>query len=158
MKPLNSFFRYILPATTMMLALAGCSRSRTEPGGPGAAGPPPATMTSGSRAVVEQYLQAAAKADGAAMYALIASSERKDEGPKTLADTAQGRYSPQTSWETLKTEEKGSTSQVVVEIKGAKVQPNPYKFTLSREAGEWRIVQSPELHEEDQHDGIKIKF
>jgi hypothetical protein len=43
-------------------------------------------------------------------------------------------------------------------FKGAKVDPNPYRFTLIREAGDWWIVQSPELHGEDRKDRIKIKL
>jgi hypothetical protein len=159
MKLSSRFPLAVVPALTFALVLSGCSSSRNGHGAaPHTDASKPTLLASGSRAVVEQYLQAAAKADGAAMYALIASSERKDEHPKSLADTARDRYSPQTSWEVLKTDEKGTTSQVVVDIKHAKVKPNPYKFTLSREAGEWRIVQSPELHEDDKRDEIKIKF
>jgi hypothetical protein len=159
MKRMSRFTLGIVPVLALLFALPGCSPARNGSGAaPRSASSKPAPVASGSRAVVEQYLQAAAKADGPGMYALIASSERKDESPKSLADTARDRYSPQTSWEVLKTDEKSSTSQVVVDIKHAKVQPNPCKFTLSREAGEWRIVQSPELHEDDQRDEIKIKF
>jgi hypothetical protein len=46
---------------------------------------------------------------------------------------------------------------VVVDFRNAKVDPNPYRFTLTREAGEWRIVQSPELHE-TADDGMRIKL
>lgn len=148
----------ILPAIACLIMVSGCSQQTGAGNRSSSAPAKPAAVASGSRAVVEQYLQAAAKGDGPGMYALIASSERKDESPKSLADTARDRYSPQTSWDVLKTEDKGSTSQVVVDIKHAKVDPNPYKFTLSREAGEWRIVQSPELHEDDKRDEIKIKF
>jgi hypothetical protein len=159
MKLMSRFALPVVPALAFLLASSGCSPSRNQSGAaPHSPASQPAPATSGSRAVVEQYLQAAAKADGPAMYALIASSERKDESPKSLADTARDRYSPKTSWEVLKTQEKASTSQVVVDVKHAKVQPNPYKFTLSREAGEWRIVQSPELHEDDNRNEIKIKF
>jgi len=105
--------------------------------------------------VVEEYLRAAGSADGQRMYALIASSERDDESPDTLRETAAERYSAGMTWEVLKADENGSASDVIVEFQGAKVVPNPYRFTLTREAGEWRIVQSPELHEEKK-DGIKI--
>ena len=113
---------------------------------------------SSSAGVVAEYLRAASRADGAGMYALIASSERDDESPETLGDTARERYSTDTTWQVLKTDERASKSDVVVDFKGAKVDPNPYRFTLTREAGEWRIVQSPELHEEDKDDDISIKF
>jgi hypothetical protein len=119
---------------------------------------PPAVAVSGPQAVVDAYLKAAAEAEGPGMYALIASSERDDESPTTLADTARNRYAAGMSWKVLKAEEAESTARVIVEFTGAKVDPNPYTFTLTREAGEWRIVQSPELHEEDKEDGLTIKF
>jgi hypothetical protein len=115
------------------------------------------SAVSGSRAVVEDYLKAASAADGATMYGLIATSERERESPETLHDTAKDRYSPSTKWEVLKTEESGSTSQVTVEIKGADVDPNPTRFTLTKEGGQWRIVDSPELHEREKDGRLRIK-
>jgi hypothetical protein len=138
------------------LALAGCSNAGREPEGGTTATAPPVTAP-GPDTVVENYLRAASKADGDEMYALIATSERKDETPDSLRKTAADRYSPDITWKVTKTEEKDSTAEVMVKIEGAKVDPNPYRFTLTREAGEWRIVQSPELHETDK-DGIKIKL
>jgi hypothetical protein len=146
-------------ALSLGLASWGCGQAPSGGGGaPAAPSIPRAPIVSGSRAVVEEYLKAASEADGAKMYALIAASERKSESPKSLQDTAQDRYAPSTSWEVLKTEEGDTAAKVVAEIKGAKVDPNPYTFTLSKEAGEWRIVQSPELHEEDNKVRIKIKL
>ena len=137
---------------------AGCV-IRTEGGAPGT---PPRVrverVASGSRAVVEDYLKAAAAADGATMYGLIATSERGRESPETLRDTAKDRYSPATKWEVLKAEESGSTSQVTVEFKGADVDPNPTRFTLTKENNEWRIVDSPELHEREKDGRIRIKL
>jgi hypothetical protein len=141
----------------MLILAGGCAPRDTTGGGAGTARVP-APIAAGPQAVVEEYLRAATRADGAGMYARIATSERHDESPKTLADTARDRYSTGTTWEILKTEEKGSAADVVVDFKGARVDPNPYRFTLTREAGEWRIVQSPELHEEEKSDGIKIKI
>jgi hypothetical protein len=105
---------------------------------------------------VEEYLKAASQADGARMYGLIASSERDDESPETLADTARDRYAPTMTWQVLKVEETGSTARVVVDIQGAKVKQNPYPFTLTREMGEWRIVDSPELHEREKRKRIGL--
>jgi hypothetical protein len=141
----------------MILLSGGCAERGPAGGGSGALRVP-APIASGPSVVVEGYLKAATRADGAGMYARIATSERDDESPKTLADTARDRYATGTTWEILKTEEKGSAADVVVDFKRAKVDPNPYRFTLTREAGEWRIVQSPELHEEEKSDGIKIKI
>lgn len=151
-------------ATFGVALLSGGCGSATSGGGttsapsPTAPAPLPKPLVSGSRGVVEEYLKAASEADGAKMYALVAASERKSESPDSLHDTAEDRYATGTSWEVLKTEESDSTSKVIVEVKGAKVEPNPYTFTLSKEAGEWRIVQSPELHEEDKPGRIKIKL
>ena len=72
--------------------------------------------------------------------------------------TAHDRYSPGMTWEVLKEESSGDSASVVVDFKGAKVEPNPYRFTLTQEANEWRIVQSPELHEDDDRDDIEIKL
>jgi hypothetical protein len=150
------------PVARLLLALllsaaAGCTRPAPEGRPVGTGASPPAAIASGSRAVVEEYLRAATKADGAAMYALLATSERKDETPQSLRETAADRYRPDTTWEIVKVEEGGSTSQVVVRIEGArKVDPNPYRFALTKEAGEWRIVQSPELHEDDDDLTIKL--
>jgi hypothetical protein len=145
----------------MVLLSAGCGLNQTG-GMSSPAIPSPGKVSvpliSGSRAVVEEYLKAASEADGAKMYALIASSERESESPKTLKDTADDRYSTATSWEVLKTEEGESSSKVIVQTKSAKVEPNPYTFTLTKEAGEWRIVQSPELHEEEKDGRIRIKL
>jgi hypothetical protein len=141
------------------LGLGGCADSRRSGGAEdGPRIPKPSVLKSGPRAVVEDYLKAAARADGAGMYALIATSERDDESPQSLADTAHDRYSPNMTWEVLKEAARSSSSDVVVDFKGAKVEPNPYRFTLTQEAGEWRIVQSPELHEDDGRDRIKIKL
>jgi hypothetical protein len=143
----------------LAVALGGCtttisgdSRGHTVTARPGL----PAIAA--SQRVVEDYLRAASTADGARMYGLIASSERENETPKTLGKTAAGRYSTATKWEVLKTEEQGSTSEVVVDVKGAQVEPNPTKFTLTRENGEWRIVDSPELHEREKNGDLHIKF
>jgi hypothetical protein len=159
MKPRRGSILCAVIGIVAALAIGGCVRvAREGGGGTSTSASPRSPFASGPRVVVEEYLRAAARADGPGMYALIASSERGPESPKTLADTARDRYSTDTSWEILKVEEKGSTADVVVDIKRAKVDPNPYRFTLTREAGEWRIVQSPELHEEDKSDGIKIKL
>jgi hypothetical protein len=146
---------YILPGLVVLLALAGCAREQ-DADGPGVARPA-AVIAPESQRVVEEYLRAASQTSGAEMYALIAASERDDETPESLKDTAHDRYSPATTWSVLKTEEKENAAEVIVEFQGAKVDPNPYRFTLTREAGEWRIVQSPELHEDDS-DGIEIKL
>src|SRR5687767_3934701 len=66
-----------------LLVVGGCTDSRSG----GGAATPPAVLVSGPRAVVEEYLKAASTADGAGMYALIATSERKDETPQSLKDT-----------------------------------------------------------------------
>lgn len=148
-------------ATICAVAAGLCSGCviRTEGGGSGS--PPKVhieSAVSGSRAVVEDYLKAATAADGATMYGLIASSERERESPETLRDTAKDRYSPATKWEVLKAEESGTTSQVTVEFKGAEVDPNPTRFTLTKENKEWRIVDSPELHEREKDGRIRIKL
>jgi hypothetical protein len=146
----------VLPGLLLSLGVIGCTSPKPDGTSPGAGTPPPAVV-SGSRAVVEEYLEAAKKADGVQMYALIATSERDDETPDSLRDTAADRYGPETTWTVAKVEEKESTSDVIVEIRGAKkVDPNPYRFTLTKEGGSWRIVQSPELHEDD--DDVKIKI
>ena len=116
------------------------------------------SLFSGSQRVVEDYLKAARIADGAAMYALIAGSERESETPDSLRKTAADRYRSDTTWEILKTEEKGGASHVVVDFKSADVKPNPVKFTLTKEGGEWRIVDSPELHEREKDGRIRIKL
>lgn len=92
------------------------------------------------------------------MYALVSSGERGGETPETLRKTAADRYSSATTWEVLKTSESGGTSEVVVDFHGAKVDPNPSTFTLTRENGEWRIVDSPELHERQKEGGIHIRL
>jgi hypothetical protein len=140
---------------TMALAIGGCSYSARERSGDSGASLPPVAIAE-SQAVVEGYLRAATQADGAEMYALIATSERDEETPQSLRETAADRYSSNTTWKIVKVEQKESTSEVVAEFKGAKVEPNPYTFVLTKEAGEWRIVQSPELHEDD--DDIQIKL
>lgn len=119
---------------------------------------PPAPLTPASQKVVEDYLRAGTEGDGAAMYALIANSERKNETPETLTRTAHDRYSGSTTWQILKSKESGNVGEVVVDYKGAHVDPNPFRFTLTREAGEWRIVQAPELHEREREGGIRIKL
>jgi hypothetical protein len=142
------------------LVLCGGCVLRTESSG--SSGSPPKVKIEAaapaSRSVVENYLKAASAADGATMYGLIATSERKRESPESLHDTAKDRYSPSTTWEVLKTDESGTTSQVTVEFKGADVDPNPTRFTLSKESGEWRIVDSPELHEREKDGRIRIKL
>jgi hypothetical protein len=156
MKQDGRYLRLVI-ATISSLALVGCANPQArQGGGPAPVSPPRIEITSGPQKVVEEYLEAARNGDGAGMYALIASSERKDESPRSLQNTANDRYSPSASWKILKTEENGSSAAVVVEFQDAKVDPDPYRFTLTREAGEWRLVQSPELHEDD--DDIKIKF
>lgn len=119
---------------------------------------PAIPAVSASQRVVEDYLKAASAGDGARMFGLLAASERDDETPKTLGKTALDRYSSATKWEVLKAEENGGTSEVVVDVKGAKVEPNPTKFTLTRENGEWRIVDSPELREREKNGDLHIKF
>lgn len=137
-----------------LLTASGCAE-RT--GTTGASRAPAVEIASASRGVVEEYLQAAAKADGARMYALLATSERRDETPDSLRKTAADRYSAEITWEIEGVNEQANSSTVVALIRGAKdVEPNPYRFTLTKEGGEWRIVQSPELHEDD--DDIKIKI
>jgi hypothetical protein len=149
-------------AVMCAIALGLCAGCVIRTGGRGASGASPSihveSAVSGSRAVVEDYLKAASAADGATMYGLIASSERRRESPETLRDTAKDRYSPATKWEVLKAEESGSTSQVTVELKGADVDPNPTRFTLTKEDGQWRIVDSPELHEREKDGRIRIKL
>jgi hypothetical protein len=144
---------------TLLLAagLGGCT-STISGDSPGRVSRPVIPAVSASQRVVEDYLRAASEADGARMYGLIASSERNNETPTTLRKTAADRYSTGTKWEVLKAEERGSTSEVVVDVKGAKVDPNPTKFTLTRENGEWRIVDSPELHEREKNGDLHIKF
>lgn len=149
----------LLGVATLAAGLGGCTStiSGDSPGG-SRVSRPVIPSVSASQRVVEDYLRAASNADGARMYGLIASSERDDESPKTLGKTAADRYSTATKWEVLKTEESGSTSEVVVDMKNAKVDPNPTKFTLTREAGEWRIIDSPELHEREKNGDLHIKF
>ncbi len=152
--------RLLISVTAVAIGLSGGCVVRTEGGG-GTTSPPKIRVepvVSGSRAVVEDYLKAASAADGATMYGLIAASERKSESPESLGDTAKDRYSPATKWEVLKAEESGSTAQVTVEFKGADVDPNPTRFTLSKESGQWRIVDSPELHEREKDGRIRIKL
>jgi hypothetical protein len=145
-----------LSGLLLSLGLIGCT-SPTPDGSPPAAGTPPAII-SGSRAVVEEYLEAAKKADGQQLYALIAANERDDETPDSLRDTAADRYGPETTWEIVKVDERQSTSDVIVRISGAKqIETNPYRFTLTKESDAWRIVQSPELHEDDDDVKIEIK-
>ena len=119
-------------ACSLTLLLGGCAPGREAP----VSAQSPVLTLSGPQRVVEDYLKAATSGDGAAMYGLIASSERDDESPKTLGDTARDRYTPSTRWEVLKTEERDSTARVVVDVKGAEVDPNPTTFSLTREAGE----------------------
>jgi hypothetical protein len=143
----------------LAVGLGGCTStiSGDSPGGTRVSRPVLPSISASQR-VVEDYLKAASTGDGARMYGLIASSERERESPTTLGKTAADRYSPSTKWEVLKTRETGSTSEVVVDMKGAKVEPNPTKFTLTRESGEWRIVDSPELHEREKNGDLHIKF
>lgn len=151
--------RYRALALLLLIGLigaAGCTGPAPER--TTGAGSTPAAIVSESRAVVEEYLRAAAKADGAGMYALLATSERKDETPDSLRKTAADRYSADITWEIEKVDEQASSSTVVTQIRGAKdVEPNPYRFTLTKESGEWRIVQSPELHEDDGDIKIQIE-
>src|SRR5688500_15549453 len=91
----KSFLIHTLFAAATAMLVVGCTRERAAEN---TTVVKPAAIVSGSRAVVEEYLRAAAKADGAGMYALIASSERKDETPQSLADTARDRYSPNMTW------------------------------------------------------------
>lgn len=162
MKPLHStWIGGGVAAGVVAAALSGCGNN---PRIDAANNPNPQTpkitipAVPGSRRVVEDYLRAASSGDGAAMYALIASSERDRESPETLGDTARDRYSPAMKWEILKAEESGSTAEVVVDFQGAKVDPNPSRFTLTREAGEWRIVDSPELHEREKNAKGKLRI
>jgi hypothetical protein len=141
-------------ACSLALLVGGCAPGREAP----VSAQSPSLTVSGPRRVVEEYLKAATSGDGAAMYGLIATSERDDESPQTLGDTARDRYTPSTRWEVLKTEERDSTARVVVDVKGAEVDPNPTTFSLTREAGEWRIIDSPELHEREKDDGLRIKL
>lgn len=143
------------------LFVAGCAPS-SSPGSPGSsppsAAPVPSTpkpATPASQAVVEQYLRAATQADGDRMNALLAGSERKDHDARSLRKDASENYSSGATWQVLKTDEQGDTSEVTVDIKGGKVDPNPFKFVLTREAGEWRIVKSPEV-KHDEHHGPSI--
>ena len=145
-----------LGAALLALAVSGCTS--TISGDSSRVAKPVLPAISGSRRVVDDYLKAASSADGSAMYALIASSERDDESPETLRKTAADRYSTAMKWEVLKAKETGSTAEVVVDVQGAKVDPNPTRFTLTRESGEWRIVDSPELHEREKNGGIHIKL
>jgi hypothetical protein len=141
----------------VVFAVAGCAGPRRDRAGNGNGASAPAVV-SDSRAVVQEYLEAATKADGTRMYALIATSERDDESPDSLRDTAADRYRPDTTWYIEKVDEQASTSTVVVRLNGVKnVDPNPYRFTLTKEGGEWRIVQSPELHETKGGLRIEIK-
>lgn len=150
---------YVWGAATLAAALGGCTSTISGDSRGGSVVTRPAIpAVSASQRVVEDYLRAASSGDGARMYGLIASSERENETPKTLGKTAADRYSTATKWEVLKTEENGSTSDVVVDVTGAHVDPNPTKFTLTRENGEWRIVDSPELHEREKNGDIHIKF
>jgi hypothetical protein len=149
--------RYWFGAALLAVAVSGCT-STISGDSPGTASRPALPAISGPQAVVEDYLKAASSADGAAMYALIASSERDDESPETLRKTAADRYSTAMKWEVLKARETGSTGEVVVDVQGAKVDPNPTRFTLTREAGEWRIVDSPELHEREKDGRLHIKL
>lgn len=144
-------------AGLVMVGLGGCT-STISGDSPGRVSRPVIPSVSASQRVVEEYLRAASEGDGARMYGLIASSERNNETPTSLGKTAADRYSTGTRWEVLKAEERGSTSEVVVDVKGAKVEPNPTKFTLTRENGEWRIVDSPELHEREKNGDLHIKF
>jgi len=149
----------VLGVGALAAALGGCTSTISGDSRGGTVVTRPAIPAiSASQRVVEDYLRAASSGDGARMYGLIASSEREDESPKTLGKTAADRYSTATRWEVLKTEEHGSTSEVVVDVKGAHVDPNPTRFTLTRENGEWRIVDSPELHEREKNGDLHIKF
>ncbi len=143
-------------AAAVALTVGGCGGQNIRATSPQAPAPAPAPLKPASQTVVEEYLRAAAAADGQSMYSLLATSERRDETPQSLKDTAHDRYSPGMTWQILKVEETGNTSNIIVEFKGAKVDPNPYRFTLTQEAGAWRVVQTPELHEDDND--IKIKL
>jgi len=145
-----------LGVALLTVALGGCTS--TISGDSRVGSRPLIPAVSASQRVVEEYLRAASNSDGARMYGLIASSERERESPTTLGKTAADRYSAATKWEVLKAEEHGSTSEVVVDVKGAQVEPNPTKFSLTRENGEWRIVDSPELHEREKKGDLHIKF
>jgi hypothetical protein len=99
----------------------------------------------GARRTVDSYLRAAEDGDGQWMYALLASSERLRVDPATLASAARLSYSRDPEWDVLKAAEQDGAAEVVVQFKRADVEANPYRFILAREAGEWRILQAPEL-------------
>jgi len=141
----------------LAVALAGCDDARVGAYSDGRAGRS-IPVISGPRQVVEDYLRSAAKADGSGMYALLGSGERDDETPESLRKTAADRYTAGMKWDVLKATETGSRAEVVVDFQGAKVDPNPTKFALTRENGEWRIVDSPELNEREKNGDIHIKF
>jgi len=54
--------------------------------------------------------------------------------------------------------ETDNTARVIVEVKGAELDPNPATFTLAHENGGWRIAVSPELNERKRNGDIHIKF
>lgn len=158
MKPPNAtrLERFVVPALLAVI-LNGCGGVTIGANsGSGARIAVPAI--SGPQRVVEDYLKAASTADGSRMHALIGAGERDDETPETLRKTAADRYSSNFSWDVLKTEETGNTAKVIVDVKGAKVDPNPTTFTLTQENGEWRIVDSPELNEREKNGDLHIKF
>lgn len=158
MKPLNSFGPGRFAALGLLAAaLAGCGGT-TIGANSGSGTRLAAPAVSGAQRVVEDYLKAASNADGAGMFALIGAGERDDETPETLRKTAADRYSSEISWDVLKAEESGAGAKVIVEIKGAEVDPNPTTFTLARENGEWRIIDSPELNERKKNGDLHIKF
>lgn len=145
----NSVFA-LLCGLLLLAGATGCPQRDQE-------GTTPAVTVPESRRVVEEYLQAARRADGERMYALIATSERDDESPKSLRETAADRYTASTTWEFVNVEQRENTSEVHVRIEGAKeIEPNPYRFMLTREGDAWRIVDSPELHETEG--GIRIRI
>lgn len=153
-------WRTVMPLVALSLLSAGCSpRQSTESRGPAPQAPAapaaPALAPAPQRAV-ESYLQAAAQSSGQEMYALLAESERKDHEAEDLAKDARKHYPSGATWEVLKTEVNGTVADVIVEFKGADVDPNPYRFTLSQENGAWRITHAPEV--EGGGADIKIKL
>ncbi|MGV3720114.1 MAG: hypothetical protein ACO1SX_04315 [Actinomycetota bacterium] len=157
MKPLCPI--WIVPSAIVGLfafTVGGCGTTIGANSGAGPRVSVPAI--SGAQRVVEDYLKAASTADGSRMHALMGAGERPNETPETLRKTAADRYSSNFSWDVLKAEETGDTAKVIVEVKGAEVDPNPTTFTLTRENGEWRITDSPELNERQKNDDIHIKF
>jgi hypothetical protein len=105
---------------------------------------------------VDSFLQAARTGNGQDMLALLASGLQGKNSAKDLSEGIPSHYPAGTSWEVLKEETHGAVSDVVVEFKGAQVDPNPFRFTLTREGDVWRITHAPDVKEGGG--GIKIKL